>query len=73
MDKTGTLRQSPPDKRVVSEIRRAERWIKEILARGGTLPEAMWDIQMTLNVAADNVRLGMWAAKKKASRSRKNK
>jgi hypothetical protein len=54
MDGHGFQKKSWPDS--VKQIRRAEAWIKAILARGATVPEAWWDIFCTFQVAMENVR-----------------
>ena len=54
MDGNGFQRKSWKDS--VKQIRRAERWINEILNRGATVPEAWWDILNTFAVAMENVR-----------------
>jgi len=57
MDKAGFLRKDYGDS--PRKIRRAEKWIREILARGATVPEAMWDIKATFDTAFENVRYEM--------------
>ena len=54
MDGYGYCRKDQPN--TVKEIRRAERWINELLDKGATVPEAWWAIFCTFQVAMENVR-----------------
>lgn len=67
MDKEGFQRKDWKDS--PKSIRRAEKWIKEILDRGATIPEAMWDIMATFGTAFENVRFDL--IKKKTARKTK--
>jgi len=54
MDREGFLNADCGDSR--AKLRRAERWIRQVMALGATVPEAMWDIKATFDVAFENVR-----------------
>jgi hypothetical protein len=57
LDKAGY--QLRPYRTTSTDIRAAERWIRRILARGATIPEAVWDLTCIFSVAVENVRAGL--------------
>lgn len=38
------------------DIRRAERWLMELINDGASIPEAWWDVSSTFHVAIENIR-----------------
>lgn len=68
MDREGFLRKDLNDSR--KQIRRAEKWIREFLARGASIPEAMWSVKCTFDAAFENVRYDLVQQNKK-KRTRK--
>jgi len=70
MDREGFLRKESPD--TVRQLRRAERWIKELLTQGASIPEAVWAIQSTLSVALENVRYDLMQQKKRTTKRKRS-
>lgn len=71
MDNVGFIKID--HKNDASKIQRAEKWIKEVLDLGATIPEAMWDISATFSVAFEKVRFEIVQKQNASKKKRKKK
>jgi hypothetical protein len=62
MDDDGTLTLEEEGQRHTHIQKQMEGWIRGMLERGATIPEAAWSMDCLLKTALDNVRVQRWDA-----------